>query len=356
MLAFSDDLGEIINLDDPEDPERLNSELEGETDADTARSAVLMATTNALTEGNQESMRVFLDRLVHVVKTAGASPGLEKYATALRAQVDAYLRSPEDPFAAMFEIARDLATSFYAEQQLTTEANSIRCEVSVAKKGSLHGLARAPEVGGGMRVMQDGILIRVRLTRDSFWRREMCAIPYVLLHELIVHAFAASDERESGDSFADGWMDFVVHDLHWLLASERLPAQQCPLVESLPANEQRFHAKQLHSARAADRAILERGTIAAETALNALASQHGEDRGRKLMWAFSSALNQSDMASTERSEACEQLSRMLSKGSDDARAAARGDWVAAAASVDQETTGHGRIRIARDFASTLLGA
>jgi hypothetical protein len=346
MLALAEDSPVAIDIEEQDTAQGLLGEARDEANLANARRDLESMTVGAISD-DAEPMPAFLDRLVGTVQNASPSGGAANHAAALRRRIDAYIETPDDPFGTLFDAACDVASAFYADQQLPVDTASTRCELGVAAKGIPHKLPMGAAVGGGLRPTVTGTVAKVSLTADAFWRPEMCAIFYVMLHELVVHAFAAPHAQQSGDGFAEGWMDFVAYDLHEQFSTGQL-AQGSPLPREFPRSDQRYQAQVLHTARSAGREVIAAGKIAAQLAEGALQAEHGPDVAREMLWAFSAALNRSALPPSVRSEACEQLGRAFTTG-----AAVAKEWVEVAGEIHAESDGIDRIRIAERFVPQL---
>lgn len=353
MLALGENPPARIDLDEPVAGGRLAEEEAAQADYETAKHGIELITNGALESGGEEPMAAFLDRLVAAVKIAGTSPGVVKYADALRDVSNAFLATPEDPFRVQFDAARDLAVWLYGHLGFSIDPSIVRYEMAVVKAGIPHDLSHCPAVDGGCRVSGSRVVVGIKLTGERFWRAEMCTVPYVLLHELIVHAFAARHAIESVDGFADGWMDYIAFDLHHELTRRRL-YQQSPLAEKLSSGQQHYQADLLHVARATSRAVIKDSKIAATQAHDAIRRVAAEAPARKMMWALSAALNRSRMESSLRAEACEQLGRALAQDGSHAQAEAERRVMEAAATVHNASGENERIQHAEIFASSFL--
>jgi hypothetical protein len=353
MRVLGDEPPITIDLEESHGASQSSDEQALQADYEAVKRTIETLTKNALDAGSEEDMSAFLDRLVRSVQEAGTSAGIAKYANALRNVIDTYLAAPQDPFSVQFEATRELAAWLYNHQRLPVDSGSVRYELGVASTGSPHGLPLCSAVGGQCRLGAAQRVVGVKLTGDSFWLAEMCAIPYVLLHELVVHAFAAPHAVTSGDGFADGWMDYVAYDLHHEWTRGRLSGKGSPLAVELPPSQQHYQAELLHVARATGRAVIKKNKIAATEAHEALRRQN-RGLARAMLWAFSLALNRSDMESTARAEACEQLGRALLQDDASAKRDAEHRWAAAAAAVYSASQASERTQRAEAFAASVL--
>jgi hypothetical protein len=353
MRALGENPPATIDLGGSTAGGRLAEEAAAQADYKAAKRSVELITNGALERGGEESMSAFLDRLVATVRIAGTSLGLANHADALENVSSAYLAAPEDPFRVQFEVACDLAVWLYGHLGLPVDPHSVRYEMAVTKAGIPHELSHCPAVDGGCRVNGPRVVAGIRLTGERFWCAEMCAIPYVLLHELVVHAFAAPHAIKNGDGFADGWMDYIAFDLHRELTSRRLP-ERSPLSDTLSSGQQYYQAELLHAARATGRAVIKDSKIAATQAHDALRRAATESEARIMLWGLSVALNRSDMESTLRAEACEQLGRALAQDGTDVQTEAETALREAAAAVRSAPGPSERIELSEAFAMRLL--
>jgi hypothetical protein len=360
-------LAMLALADDP--PVRADADLDAHGDVEPAAEAQALdawqVARNRVEAFNREqlefplnpSLHAFLDQLVADVRRAPAAPGLELHALALagyvadRAPADGAdsttMLEEHEPFAELFTIAEHCARHVYGNH-----ANPhVRFEVCLLTHGRPHQLAGdLPAVSGRSRVSADGeVAITLVLTGEAFWLQELAASTYVLLHELIVHAFAAPHARLDSTGYAEGWMDFVAHDVHLALTGELLPLTRAHPAELL-AGEQLHHAWALHAARSRGTRVVQKNAIAAERAMHELAETYGLPLGRQYMWAYSAALNQSTVRPSDRAAWSEGLGRAL-QGGDRAAAAA---WCLAAREVHDAQTPLHRIRIASFYCESFL--
>jgi hypothetical protein len=157
-------------------------------------------------------------------ETKAAFAGLVAH---VRAQVAAYLSSPQDPIAQLDGWAREVTASCYQGQPDTRIAQEIETRLDEVETAVIAASGAPPEALPPWLVYA---CTRFPVNRRPPWRVELTlgvpldskswlATGYVLLHELISHAAQGSwtgscFEPAPDDCFAEGWMDLVAHILH----------------------------------------------------------------------------------------------------------------------------------------------
>lgn len=123
----------------------------------------------------------------------------------------------------MFNVASETAAKYYAEFATLRPRilpSVIFCTQHVRERNNLHELPVPYAVTGSTKACADSQQhwseVRLKLCVPAFDLDSYMAIPYVLLHECIVHAyqdtFPTCEDRfasEPDDSFLEGWMDYV---------------------------------------------------------------------------------------------------------------------------------------------------
>lgn len=255
-----------------------------------------------------EEVDAYLARLgPEVADLANSGSGGGPCVRELEQRLAIYRADPVDPFEAAFKVADDVARWLYEAQGFGDELPSARCELSLDPDSRRSTGPDAAVTGALREGSTSSVVARIDFSAAKFWREEVCALTYVALHELVVHGFAADGARSDSDAFAEGWMDFVAFGLHERLAAGELP-QRCPFEAEIHPAHQAHHASVAHVTRGQRSALAESGRIAAIAAQRALARDLGSrDAGQAAMWAFSAALNRSEIDSSRRSEMCELI-------------------------------------------------
>lgn len=179
----------------------------------------------------EESLESFLEGLVRNVRAAVA-PVLPRGGGTLTGVlddfaelVDQFRASPYDPLQELADAAAHTAVNFYqfydarVPSELwyhTTPAfKFVRGETSLSFDPAVHLQAYTQF---DTRDWRSGWVVLTLVPR-WFDADTIAALPRVLLHEYISHVpqgpyFAPREHPDAGDSFAEGWMDYVAHCVH----------------------------------------------------------------------------------------------------------------------------------------------
>jgi hypothetical protein len=160
----------------------------------------------------------------------------EGIAKSLKAAVEAYLDGGPDPLQETFELVAKESRRVYACAGVECSDADLRFRVRLDLAGSPHPF-KSRILVGGQTVATGPTQVYLDLTAESLSTDEWRAVPYVLFHEVVVHALAHPDVIESSDGFAEGWMDLVAWQAH---------EQAC---ETLFDHRAREVGASLHSAR-----------------------------------------------------------------------------------------------------------
>lgn len=134
-------------------------------------------------------------------------------ATSLRSAVEAYLEGSGDPLQSTFELVAEESQRLYDRARIGCDAADLLFQVRLDLEGSPHPFKSSILVGG-QTIGAGPTSIHLDLSAESLSLDEWQAVPYVLFHEVVVHAMAHPDVIESRDGFAEGWMDLVAADAH----------------------------------------------------------------------------------------------------------------------------------------------
>jgi hypothetical protein len=346
MTALADRPPVMTDLGERSTPAQEEEERALAQEAKAVRELLETATRNAL--GEAQPVGAFLSGLpAGIAGLSGSGPGPHPYRLALEQRIAAYETDPIDPFEEVLKRAQEVAVWLYEREGHQPDLPSVRCELSLDRDPPPIPPPPGPAVNGSLESKQSGTVVaRLKLTSAKFWWEEMCALTYATLHELVVHAFAAADARNSVDAFAEGWMDYIAFELHQELKGGRLPNLRSPLAADLSPVDQGYDAANLHMARAEGKHLIRRGRPAAEAAHDALRSSGlTPDEARDAIWAFSTALNRSDVDPSRRSEACEAIKRAAAAPGSPVLAA----WVQTARDVEAAAHAQRKIEVVTDF-------
>lgn len=157
-------------------------------------------------------------------------------------------------------------------------------------------------------------------TRALDWRTYMACL-YVLIHELVCHAYEGCaggvvNHCEPHDPFAEGWMDFLAAELmrKWL---NRAPSALATAEIPEFASDRHDHGQELHCARTRymvgepGSATRKRGKMAAANFLGVLDRMLGPGLGWGPFVAFSTELNVISSPTPERDRLVEKLCLLL---------------------------------------------
>jgi hypothetical protein len=344
MVALAEVPALVSDLDGEETANSKAAELQLGAELETARKLVEVLTRGALEKDDNSPLDEFLTQMVEVVSLSSPT-----YGKTLERQIDAFRKHPMDPFAVIFEAARKASVWFYEREGHGVGDQPIRCELSLGPGRGDGMLPTGPQVNGALDSRSSGTLVVwLKLTSASFWDAEICALSYTIIHELVVHGFASANNRTSVERFAEGWMDFIAHQLHSELSQNRLPGLQSPLSREFPPNQQEYFATLIHAARAEAQELVKKGRLAAMGARNALLAQFGGDtnRARNALWAFSAALNRSAVKPGRRSEACEAIGRAAASR-DEVRLQR---WFSAVEAIERASSAELKVKASAEFA------
>lgn len=307
MTAFGEVSPALIDFDQREASAERAAEEALELEQLDARATLEIATQVALRNETQEVIPFLTGLAPGIAALNVGGSRSHPYLEALERRVDAFLADSFDPFKTVLETALEVAVGFYERQGFGPHLPSAWCELGLDDGGGPCPPSR-PAINGVLEARSVNLVVaRLTLMASKLWREEICALTYATLHEFVVHGFAAPHARGSVDAFAEGWMDFVTFQLHEQLKLGRL-AQRSPLATDFPAAQQGHHAFVAHAARTEEKPLLQTGRVAAEMAQDALfGGSSSDDDARAAMWAFSVALNRSEIDPSRRSNFCELI-------------------------------------------------
>jgi hypothetical protein len=165
------------------------------------------------------------DQYLELVTRRIAEGGAEQAAIDALAEVKNEFHFIDEYLQYMFEKASRLVRERYQE---CTRAvlHDVRLEVGAFRNpvypdpaafGELGTIACVPPLRG-----EYGATVRVSLIPGLLGPPSWAAVPYLLCHELVCHVNQGTP-MDSGDPFAEGWMDLVAKRLHDLWANEIFP-------------------------------------------------------------------------------------------------------------------------------------
>ncbi len=142
----------------------------------------------------------------------------------LRAAVAGYRQAPEDPLLRDFHTALEVTKEFYRLARIEIPASMMRGVTFEAgwAESRPHAYPAPHQLGGLSTLSPRALYVKVGLTLLPLlldWKTRL-AVPYVLLHELVSHAFVGPwtpGVRAQADAdafFAEGWMDTVAFQVH----------------------------------------------------------------------------------------------------------------------------------------------
>lgn len=165
------------------------------------------------------------DQYLELVTRRIAEGGAERAAIDALAEVKNEFHFIDEYLQYMFEKASRLVRERYQECTRSV-LHDVRLEVGAFRNpvypdpaafGELGTIACVPPLRG-----EYGATVRVSLIPGLLGPPSWAAVPYLLCHELVCHVNQGAP-MDSGDPFAEGWMDLVAKRLHDLWASEIFP-------------------------------------------------------------------------------------------------------------------------------------
>jgi hypothetical protein len=182
-----------------------------------------------------ESCETFLANLPGRLERAWPTPAeapaqVQGLHSSVAQRVAEYLQTSEDPLERIFQLVRADVETYYRQHLVDPTAITPNVELAVRwQDGPVGGGASpAPGVTGSTIPIEGGARVTVLLApRHLDWASWM-TVPYLLFHELLVHAYARppanSDLSAHGiDRFAEGWMDSIALRVHDSLMWSRQP-------------------------------------------------------------------------------------------------------------------------------------
>jgi hypothetical protein len=280
------------------------------------------STDSELDEPSSCGVDDFLDDVVDNLATvrprnAKAAAACKRVVHDARRMAAEHRRAPFDPLLRDFETARDAAVDFYALAGIavpTGLSDGLRLEVLCAETPQ-HGMNLEYVTSGAAVLYASGPRARIELTlvpRQLDWN-SCLSVPYVLMHELVSHAFVGpwDPETRARDSawptFAEGWMDVIAHQV---LAAALAPSGPLSAYGARFRYEmerervaRRYHDARFSSASSGEHLQRQLGRTALDR-LFAVLKRRPESRSdpQLALWRFSAALNTSAMPQLERHE------------------------------------------------------
>jgi hypothetical protein len=214
-----------------------------------------------------------------------------------------YLSAEDDPIRKFCEsIILDAATVYRVHS-----VPQIQLRIVVQREGLVHLLRSDVQVGGVTVPFRGGLEVQISLTGDSFGFAELCALPYVVFHEIVAHAFANTQAISYGGQFQDGWMDVVASRMHQQFVS-RYQAAPTELSCLRYPNRVAEYGLHLHGARYFPASRYRMGRRAAER-LEQIAAASG--RSPEFLWNLSADLNRSSLDRLDREDLVERVASRL---------------------------------------------
>jgi hypothetical protein len=191
----------------------------------------------------------------------------------------------------------------------------------------------ASAITASCRLRDDGTpisIVKLSIRDDSFDWTSACQLPYVLLHELLCHAYqgiAAPAERgqqrivvDGSCAWTEGWMDVLAlwTAMTWLKNHPSEPEWVARESGSLQVAFAKLHARRAEAQSTLPRLQRERRTAAREAVGHLLAEMSRfytgpdrEDLSRERVYAFSLSLNTLRIQQTDRDQQLDNLAVAL---------------------------------------------
>lgn len=165
----------------------------------------------------------------------------------------------------------------------------------------VHAFTTDIQVSGKTYAVEGAAEIQIDFGKLRPGFKEICALPYVISHEVVSHALAHDAAIEGSGSFQDGWMDVIAMAVHRQLLEAWEPADVANCILDLPERV-REHSEALHSARYAASGKMQTGRDAAERLARSI-----RNRGypESLLLSVSTTLNQSPLSARDRDAVAE---------------------------------------------------
>jgi hypothetical protein len=227
---------------------------------------------------------------------------------------------------ALFEAARDISQAYYdafAGDAFKIKTVEVTFSTEVPSSEKLLKMAADYAVDGATGLEDNGRFavstVKLFLNVQKFDWPTYLATFYVLLHELVCHAFVAPATKTKRpasvpyDAYAEGWMDYVVNIILGELETNAGPASK--LGKRLPSVSMYGVGRGFHNYRsnpATGGAALKQGVKAARAAYDALQDILPEDEARSAMLRLSFQLNSFDFSAFPVGERVE-LTRILAR-------------------------------------------
>lgn len=149
-------------------------------------------------------------RLTRDLPRSQRRPG-DGFEQELHRQVDRFMSANTDPLQDTFERVLAAAGELYGGAGAEYHGPRLHYLMHLNPTGKPHALPSEIHVAGQIDGSLEGPRseVRIVLSAKRLGASEWQVLPYVIAHELVVHAFAAGALRSEADGFAEGWMDKV---------------------------------------------------------------------------------------------------------------------------------------------------
>lgn len=235
--------------------------------------------------------------------TPKAALGVARFTDELQKLAERYAAAGDDPYQQTFDRVLMVSCRFYERCPMERIARP-RFEIVIEPSGKVHDFYTRVQVSG--KVRDDGAVVRLLLTAESFSLAEVRATPYVLLHELIVHALAGPAAANHGKAFAEGWMDAVAAEVHnHAVCATGAFSTAPPFPDS--AKTQGWGIALQMARGQSGKGVGQRlkGSEAARSVKTMLKSLAGPARAEHEFWTLSAALNRGPLAEVDREDLVE---------------------------------------------------
>jgi hypothetical protein len=226
-------------------PRLSELQMRGHKDIGARLSQILCWLTNEALDDpdSDESLESFLGRLVGRLQAEAASfrinAAQDDVALLLdefEARVRAFREFPNDPLVGTVMAVTQTASHFYSTYGASVPSAVWERSVPlVSFLGDLAGLSFAPEVHLQLRTMFDTedpscATVFIKLVPRWLDAETIATFPRALLHEYISHVpqgpySSARRHPDADDAFAEGWMDYIAHQIHRSLLECRPPVE-----------------------------------------------------------------------------------------------------------------------------------
>jgi hypothetical protein len=244
-----------------------------------------------------------------------------------RDAVQSFGDDPYDPLNTQFEATLEVAGEFHRASGIAIPDEMLRrvSFVALCDSGKPHPYPVDYYVSGSLTSSRRRLASQLYLTvlaRKLDWQTYL-AVPYVLLHELVSHAFVGPWDPDirgndpAYQSFAEGWMDAIALQVHDAALDGAAPLTRKPRFGHATGRKRvarRFHDARFHQGDD-DQAYASReiGRDAADKVSKALEvrEETSAESPQRSMWRLSAALNTGPLDQLGRHAVATELARKL---------------------------------------------